>query len=138
MCTSYCFRLDQSASYFNYIYYYTKNICISSLEWALFNEKNITMICPQLVSNYSTPKIRWYQTDLTVIISIQLIDVSDYYLRVKDTHLLFRYICVMSNRKKKVDIQRTHFYILSKILLMLYKWYTKMIIKIVSAVQEVP
>ncbi|GAB1866480.1 RNA helicase [Camponotus japonicus] len=47
------------------------------------------MTCPQLVSNHITPKIIWYQTDLTVIIRIPLIDVSDYYLRVEDTHLLF-------------------------------------------------
>ncbi|CAL1676853.1 unnamed protein product [Lasius platythorax] len=44
---------------------------------------------PQLVSNYNTPKINWYQTDLTVVIRIPLIDVSDYYLRVEDDHLLF-------------------------------------------------
>ncbi|XP_070170360.1 uncharacterized protein [Polyergus mexicanus] len=47
------------------------------------------MTCPQLISNYSTPKISWYQTDLTVIIRIHLIDVSNYYLRVKDDYLLF-------------------------------------------------
>ncbi|XP_072765611.1 putative ATP-dependent RNA helicase TDRD12 [Anoplolepis gracilipes] len=47
------------------------------------------MSCSQLISNYSTPTILWYQTDLTVIIRIQLIDVSDYYLRVEDDHLIF-------------------------------------------------
>ncbi|XP_029161501.1 putative ATP-dependent RNA helicase TDRD12 [Nylanderia fulva] len=47
------------------------------------------MNCPQLVNKYSIPKIIWYQTDLTVTIRIQLIDVSNYYLRVEDNHLLF-------------------------------------------------
>lgn len=47
------------------------------------------MNCPQLISKYNTPKICWYQTDLTVIISIQLIDVPKYYLQVQNDHLLF-------------------------------------------------
>lgn len=58
------------------------------------------MNCPQLVSEYNTPKISWFQTDLTVTIRIQLIDVPNYYLRVEDDHLLFRYIFAISNRKK--------------------------------------
>lgn len=49
------------------------------------------MICPELVSDYSSPAIKWHQTDLTVVICIQLIDVTDYYLRVEDDHLHFRY-----------------------------------------------
>lgn len=92
------------------------------------------MICPQLVSNHRTPKIIWYQTDLTVIIRIPLIDVSDYYLRVEDTHLLFRYIfiCVINNRKK-VNIQRTHFFILGFANITQFdKLYTKMIINVVG------
>ncbi|XP_077274766.1 putative ATP-dependent RNA helicase TDRD12 isoform X2 [Temnothorax americanus] len=49
------------------------------------------MICPDLVSNsnYSSPAIKWHQTDLTVVICIQLTDVSDYYLRVEGTRLQF-------------------------------------------------
>ncbi|KAL6439197.1 hypothetical protein ACFW04_003850 [Cataglyphis niger] len=47
------------------------------------------MTCPQLISNYSTPKITWYQTDLTVVIRIHLIDISNYYLQVEDDHFLF-------------------------------------------------
>ncbi|KAH0952534.1 hypothetical protein HN011_002272 [Eciton burchellii] len=47
------------------------------------------MSCPLLVSDYNVPRIQWYQTDLTIIIRIQLIDICDYYLRVEDDHLLF-------------------------------------------------
>jgi hypothetical protein len=52
------------------------------------------MSCPLLVSDYNVPRIQWYQTDLTIIIRIQLIDICDYYLRVEDDHLLFRYFYV--------------------------------------------
>ncbi|KYM99647.1 hypothetical protein ALC62_09563 [Cyphomyrmex costatus] len=47
------------------------------------------MNCPELVSKYCNPTIKWYQTDLTVVISIQLTDVSDYYLRVENDCLQF-------------------------------------------------
>lgn len=60
------------------------------------------MTCPQLISDYSTPKISWYQTDLTVIIRIHLIDVSNYYVRVEDDHLLFRYIFIYAINNRKI------------------------------------
>ncbi|XP_012056707.1 PREDICTED: uncharacterized protein LOC105619800 [Atta cephalotes] len=47
------------------------------------------MNCPELVSDYRNPTIKWYQTDLSVVISIQLIDVSDYYLRIENGCLQF-------------------------------------------------
>ncbi|XP_012530759.1 co-chaperone protein p23-1 [Monomorium pharaonis] len=47
------------------------------------------MNCPELVSDYSHPAIKWYQTDLTVVISIQLPDVSNYYIRIEDDCLQF-------------------------------------------------
>ncbi|KAG7196657.1 hypothetical protein KM043_015994 [Ampulex compressa] len=36
-----------------------------------------------------TPKIIWYQTDVTVVIRIMLYDLKDYFLRVMRDHLLF-------------------------------------------------
>ncbi|XP_011876005.1 PREDICTED: uncharacterized protein LOC105566539 [Vollenhovia emeryi] len=47
------------------------------------------MTCPELVSNYCSPAIKWHETDLTVVVCIQLTDVSDYYLRIKDDCLQF-------------------------------------------------
>ncbi|XP_011159114.1 uncharacterized protein LOC105195426 isoform X1 [Solenopsis invicta] len=41
------------------------------------------MICPELVSDYFIPVVKWYQTDIRVVISIQLPDVTDYYLRIE-------------------------------------------------------
>ncbi|XP_011629796.1 uncharacterized protein LOC105422202 [Pogonomyrmex barbatus] len=48
-----------------------------------------TIICPNLISKHVTPSIKWYQTDRTIVICIQLVDVSDYYLRVEDDNLQF-------------------------------------------------
>lgn len=47
------------------------------------------MICPELICDYSRPAIKWHQTDLMVVVSIQLTDVSDYYLQIKDDLLQF-------------------------------------------------
>ncbi|XP_078045099.1 putative ATP-dependent RNA helicase TDRD12 [Augochlora pura] len=47
------------------------------------------MSVPKLVSELYSPKILWYQTDVTVVIRILLQDVGDYYLRVECDHLLF-------------------------------------------------
>ncbi|XP_011694017.1 PREDICTED: uncharacterized protein LOC105453608 [Wasmannia auropunctata] len=43
----------------------------------------------ELVSDYKNPAIKWHQTDITVVICIQLTDVSDYYLRIEDNCLQF-------------------------------------------------
>ncbi|XP_012216177.1 uncharacterized protein [Linepithema humile] len=55
------------------------------------------MACPKLVSDFSTPELKWYQTDLTVVIRIQIIDIHDYYLLVQPDHLIFS---TTSNDKK--------------------------------------
>ncbi|KOC67197.1 hypothetical protein WH47_11854 [Habropoda laboriosa] len=47
------------------------------------------MNCPRLASKYHTPKIIWYQTDVTVILRVLLQDVKEYFLRVECDHLLF-------------------------------------------------
>lgn len=47
------------------------------------------MNCPMLISDYSSPIIKWHQTDLTIVISIQLTDITDYYLRVEEDCLQF-------------------------------------------------
>nr|XP_003704021.1 PREDICTED: uncharacterized protein LOC100879039 [Megachile rotundata]XP_012142146.1 PREDICTED: uncharacterized protein LOC100879039 [Megachile rotundata] len=44
---------------------------------------------PKLISQLYTPKIAWYQTDVTVVIRILLQDVDNYFLQVKCDHLLF-------------------------------------------------
>lgn len=48
------------------------------------------MAYPALVSKYATPIVKWYQTDFTVIIRVQVIDVHKYYLQVEPDHLVFR------------------------------------------------
>lgn len=48
------------------------------------------MACPNLVSDYIIPKVKWHQRDLSVIIHIQIIDVQEYYLLVEPDHMVFR------------------------------------------------
>nr|XP_033323246.1 uncharacterized protein LOC117218748 [Megalopta genalis] len=47
------------------------------------------MSVPKLISRLYSPKILWFQTDVTVIIRILLQDVDNYYLHVECDHLLF-------------------------------------------------
>ncbi|KAL0104817.1 hypothetical protein PUN28_016451 [Cardiocondyla obscurior] len=47
------------------------------------------MSCPDLVSDYINPATKWYQTDLHVVINIQLMEVSDYYLQIENDCLQF-------------------------------------------------
>ncbi|KZC11915.1 PREDICTED: uncharacterized protein LOC107190115 [Dufourea novaeangliae] len=47
------------------------------------------MSYPKLISKLYTPKIFWYQTDITVIVRILLEDVDKYFLRVVCDHLSF-------------------------------------------------
>ncbi|CAL7946838.1 unnamed protein product [Xylocopa violacea] len=51
----------------------------------------------KLVTKCYTPKILWYQTDVTVIIRILLQDVAEYFLRVECDHLLFSTITNSKN-----------------------------------------
>ncbi|XP_029052710.1 uncharacterized protein LOC114880642 [Osmia bicornis bicornis] len=44
---------------------------------------------PKLISKLHTPKIVWYQTDITVVIRVLLQDVNNYFLHVECDHLLF-------------------------------------------------
>lgn len=44
---------------------------------------------PALVSTLYTPKIIWYQTDVSVVLRIMLQDVKDYYLKVEADYLQF-------------------------------------------------
>ncbi|XP_076277876.1 uncharacterized protein LOC143207881 [Lasioglossum baleicum] len=43
----------------------------------------------KLISKLYTPKILWYQTDVTVVLRILLQDVVKYFLHVECDHLLF-------------------------------------------------
>ncbi|XP_076232530.1 putative ATP-dependent RNA helicase TDRD12 isoform X2 [Calliopsis andreniformis] len=51
--------------------------------------KYLIMTYPELICNFATPNIVWYQTDITVVIRILLHDLDEYYLRVECDHLLF-------------------------------------------------
>ncbi|XP_076754983.1 uncharacterized protein LOC143425830 [Xylocopa sonorina] len=51
----------------------------------------------KLVTKCYTPKILWYQTDVTVVIRILLQDVAEYFLRVECDHLLFSTIVNSKN-----------------------------------------
>ncbi|XP_043254146.1 uncharacterized protein LOC122398404 [Colletes gigas] len=68
---------------------------------------------PKLISKYYTPKIIWYQTDVTVVIRILLQDVDNYFLRVKCDYLVFsttsseRDYCVCLNLFGTVVAEKT-------------------------------
>lgn len=59
----------------------------------LFNRAIMTTaaLCPNLTSNYRTPKIFWYQTDNAVFIRIILTDVEKYSIKVDCDTFKFRY-----------------------------------------------
>ncbi|OXU17548.1 hypothetical protein TSAR_010783 [Trichomalopsis sarcophagae] len=60
-------------------------------------------LCPNLISNYRTPKIFWYQTDNAVFIRIILTDVEKYSIRVDcDT---FKFSTTLNDQKYFVGLK---------------------------------
>ncbi|XP_043275479.1 uncharacterized protein [Venturia canescens] len=47
------------------------------------------MNIPALIPSFPTPKVIWYQTDVSVTLRIMLVDVDDYFLLVDEDHLRF-------------------------------------------------
>lgn len=48
------------------------------------------MKLPTLIPTFPTPKVIWYQSDVSVTLRIMLVDVEDYFLLVDEDHLRFR------------------------------------------------